>query len=84
MSLLAFLHSRHVPRVGLRVRVSRHEVVRRIASGAVDSPVLQALGLDTGPRAAVNRPRPRPRAHWRVVTGTDGRKHLEADWHVEP
>ncbi|MFF4410748.1 hypothetical protein ACFY2W_11705 [Streptomyces sp. NPDC001262] len=23
----------------------------------------------------------RPRAHWHVVTGADGRTHLEAEWH---
>ncbi|MEU7164117.1 hypothetical protein AB0A70_05660 [Streptomyces morookaense] len=85
MSLLAFFHSHRVmPHLGLGVRPSRHRIVRRIASGAVNTSVLQALGLEAGPRAAVDRTRSCPRAHWHVVTGADGRRTLEADWHTEP
>ncbi len=61
------------------------EAVRRVAAGAVDTPVLQSMGVPVHAGAAVGRTTTnRPRAHWHTVIGPDGRRHLEADWGVEP
>lgn len=71
MSVLSVLH---VPSTLPRIRLTGlRTALRRIADGAVDSPVLHATSAPE---------RPRPHAHWHPVTGPDGRTRLEASWHI--
>ncbi|AJC61622.1 hypothetical protein [Streptomyces sp. 769] len=55
---------------------------RRIADGALDNTVLQALSAEgTAPSTGTGaRRRHHLRAHWHTVTGPDGRRHIEAVW----
>lgn len=84
MSVLTAIHTRHRS-------TSRHgavlaflaEAVRRIADSPLDSAVLRAAPLTApAPRAAARHQPERPHAHWHMVTGPDGRRHLEAFWHL--
>ncbi|MGI5337868.1 hypothetical protein ACQEVS_10920 [Streptomyces sp. CA-181903] len=80
----------HVPRAARPRAVDGigaflREAVRRIAAGAVDTPVLHSLSGPVPVRTAAGRATSgRPRAHWHAVTGRDGRRRLEAGWRVEP
>ncbi|MFF2807260.1 hypothetical protein ACFVT2_08745 [Streptomyces sp. NPDC058000] len=59
--------------------------VRRIADSPLDSPVLHTLPCPASATRTTAEDQPaRPHAHWHTVTGPDGRRHLEADWHVTP
>ncbi|MFI1801659.1 hypothetical protein ACH427_30565 [Streptomyces sp. NPDC020379] len=88
MSVLPVIRTRYAtPHVVPAVRALFGEVVRRVAAGAVDSPVLQVLGAPAHAhaRTAIGHTTPRrPRAHWRTVTGPGGRERLKADWRLEP
>ncbi|MFE5868872.1 hypothetical protein ACFQ6V_09480 [Streptomyces roseifaciens] len=62
-------------------------IVRRLADGALDSPVIHTLPTTApasapAPRGSADDRPVRPHAHWHTVTGPDGQRHLEALWHL--
>ncbi|MCC3770761.1 hypothetical protein [Streptomyces sp. UNOC14_S4] len=96
MSVLAVIHIRvrahrerrtATRRPGvLRPGVLRDAVAtfaRRIADSPLDSTVLRVAPAPAPVFRPVPDDRPaRPHARWRMVTGPDGRRHLEAAWHL--
>ncbi|MEU8579368.1 hypothetical protein [Streptomyces abikoensis] len=78
-----FTHRRGTGRVFLTFLTFLATVARRIADSPLDSTVLRTLpGATPAPRPAADERAVRPHAHWHAVTGPDGRRHLEAVWHL--
>ncbi|EMF01212.1 hypothetical protein J7W19_27585 [Streptomyces mobaraensis NBRC 13819 = DSM 40847] len=90
MTVLPLIHIRRRDPGAVHCRTASaraflRRTARRVADGAVDTPVLRALGAPARPGTTAEGAAPtRPRAHWRAVTGPDGRRRLEADWRAEP
>ncbi|MEV5508626.1 hypothetical protein [Streptomyces orinoci] len=91
MSVLTVLHTRIHTRREHRAATRRPgtlrgfaaKVVRRIADSPLDSTVLRAASAPAPATWGVpDEQAERPHAHWRMVTGPDGRRHLEAAWHL--
>ncbi|MGA5130073.1 hypothetical protein ACPCTO_09740 [Streptomyces olivoreticuli] len=84
MSVLTAIHTRHCStRRHGTVLAFLATAVRRIADSPLDSTVLRAAPVTAPtPRAAAHDQPERPHAHWHMVTGPDGRRHLEAVWHL--
>ncbi|MER6046275.1 hypothetical protein K2224_17465 [Streptomyces sp. BHT-5-2] len=58
---------------------------RRIADSPLDNAVLHTLpGPTTVPESTTEERPARPHAHWHTVPGPQGRRRLEAHWHVTP
>ncbi|MEU8695640.1 hypothetical protein [Streptomyces sp. NPDC048665] len=55
-------------------------IVRRIADGSLEQPVLHVLDVPMGRRATTFTTRQRPHAHWNLVSDPGGARHLEATW----
>ncbi|MEU9130788.1 hypothetical protein AB0D08_22290 [Kitasatospora sp. NPDC048540] len=84
MAVLGASHT-HAPRASTRARSSAlallTAVLRRLADGPLDSPVLLAIGGPAGGGSDGRaRPTVRMRASWRTVTAADGTHRLEAHW----
>ncbi|WP_369393158.1 hypothetical protein AB5J72_40590 [Streptomyces sp. CG1] len=86
---MSVLTAIHIPLVGHApahkrgaVRAWFAHILRRLADSPMDSTVIRALPgpADTRtPLARAQHARPHARRH--TVSGSDGRRHLEATWH---
>ncbi|MGG2464444.1 hypothetical protein ACO0M4_32575 [Streptomyces sp. RGM 3693] len=91
MSVFTAVHIRHTA-TAVHGRNTGHSilgalaiVVRRIADSPLDGPVLHTLrGLTTVPEPTPEERPARPHAHWHTVLDPQGRRRLEAHWHVIP
>ncbi|WP_438295990.1 hypothetical protein [Streptomyces sp. HUAS TT7] len=86
MSVLTAIHfpvHRATPRKHGRLRELFSSILRRLADSPLDSTVIRAAPGPAAARTPSARARSgsAPHAHWHPVTGSDGRRHLEATWH---
>ncbi|RLU81767.1 hypothetical protein CTZ27_31655 [Streptomyces griseocarneus] len=91
MSVLAVIHTSVLAHRERRTATRRPGTVRdavaafarRIADSPLDSTVLRAAPAPAPVSRAVRDDRHAcPHAHWRMVTDPEGRRHLEAAWHL--
>ncbi|GAA2673864.1 hypothetical protein [Streptomyces lunalinharesii] len=91
MSVFTAVHIRrtatalHGRNTGRRILGALATTARHIADSPLDSTVLHTLpGPANVPESTTEERPARPHAHWCAVPDSQGRRRLEAHWHVTP